>query len=65
MRVILQGGWGGWPTGNEKEAKQLPSTAGPGNMLGCSLISIHYLWAIHPIRPVILGQVGLKLGLVT
>ena len=35
-----------------KEAKQLPSTAGPGNMLGCSLISFHFLWAIHPIRPV-------------
>ena len=36
-----------------KEAKQLPGTAGPGNMLGCSLISFHFLWAIHPIRPVI------------
>ena len=35
-----------------KEAKQLPRTAGPGNMLGCSLISFHFLWAIHPIRPV-------------
>ena len=29
-----------------KEAKQLPGTAGPGNMLGCSLISFHFLWAI-------------------
>ena len=35
-----------------KEAKQLPGTAGPGNMLGCSLICFHFLWAIHPIRPV-------------
>ena len=35
-----------------KEAKQLPGTAGPGNMLGCSLIFFHFLWAIHPIRPV-------------
>ena len=35
-----------------KEAKQLPGTAGPGKMLGCCLISFHFLWAIHPIRPV-------------
>ena len=35
-----------------KEAKQLPGTAGPGNMLGCCLISFHFLWVIHPIRPV-------------
>ena len=35
-----------------KETKQQPGTAGPGNMLGCSLISFHFLWAIHPIRPV-------------
>ena len=36
-----------------KEAKQLPGTAGPGNMLGCCLISFHFLWAIHPIHPVL------------
>ena len=36
-----------------KEAKQLPGTAGPGNILGCCLISFHLLWAIHPIRPVL------------
>ena len=35
-----------------KEAKQLPGTAGPGNMLGCCLIYFHFLWAIHPIRHV-------------
>ena len=34
-----------------KEAKQLPGTAVPGNMLGCCLIYFHFLWAIHPIRP--------------
>ena len=28
-----------------KEAKQLPGTAGPGNMLGCCLIFFHFLWA--------------------
>ena len=36
-----------------KEAKQLPGTAGPGNMLGCCLISFNFLWAIHPICPVV------------
>ena len=35
-----------------KETKLQPSTAGPGNMLGCCLISFHFLRAIHPIRPV-------------
>ena len=35
-----------------KEIKQQPGTAGPGNMLGCYLLSFHFLWAIHPIRPV-------------
>ena len=29
-----------------KETKQQPCTAGPGNMLGCCLISFHFLWAI-------------------
>ena len=29
-----------------KEAKQQPGTAGPGNMLGCCLVSFHILWAI-------------------
>ena len=38
-----------------KEIKQQPDTAGPGNILGCCLLSFHFLWplwAIHPIRPV-------------
>ena len=38
-----------------KEAKQLPGTAGPGNMLGCCLISFHFRCDIHPIRPVDTG----------
>ena len=42
-----------------KEAKQLPGTAGPGNMLGCCLIYFHFLWAIHPIRPVLLSSAHL------
>ena len=29
-----------------KETKVQPGTAGPGNMLGCSLVSFHFLWAI-------------------
>ena len=29
-----------------KETKLQPGTAGPGNMLGCSLVSLHFLWAI-------------------
>ena len=29
-----------------KETKQEPGTAGPDNMLGCCLISFHFLWAI-------------------
>ena len=37
-----------------KDTKQLPGTAGPGNMLGFCLISFHFLLAIHPIRPVLL-----------
>ena len=29
-----------------KDTKQQPGTAGPGNMLGCCLISFHFMWAI-------------------
>ena len=29
-----------------KETKQLPGTAESGNMLGCCLVSFHFLWAI-------------------
>ena len=36
-----------------KEAKQEPGTAGPGNRLGCCLISFHFLCYIHSIRPVL------------
>ena len=35
-----------------KEIMQQPGTAGSGNMLGCCLLSFHFLWAIHPIRHV-------------
>ena len=36
-----------------KENKQQPGTAGSGNMIGCTLVSFCFLWAIHPIRPVV------------
>ena len=29
-----------------KETKQEPGTDGPGNKLGCCLVSFHFLWAI-------------------
>ena len=29
-----------------KETKQQPGTAGTANMLGCCLVSFHFLWAI-------------------
>ena len=29
-----------------REFQQQPGTAGPGNMLGCCVISFHFLWAI-------------------
>ena len=35
-----------------KEIKKQPGTAGPGNLLGCYLVSFHFLWVIHSIRPV-------------
>ena len=35
-----------------KEIKQQPGTARPGNLLGCCLLSFHFLWSIHPIHPV-------------
>ena len=38
-----------------KETKQQPGTAGQGNILGFCLVSFHFLWAIHPIRPVTVG----------
>ena len=38
-----------------REIQQQPGTARPGNMLGCCLISFHFLWAIHSIRPVLLN----------
>ena len=47
-----------------KETKQLPGTDGAGNMIGCCLIYFHFLWAIHPIRPVQRGAKEWALGCV-
>ena len=41
-----------------KENKQQPGTAGPGNMPGCCLVSYHFLWAIRPIRPAMVIDLG-------
>ena len=35
-----------------KETKQQPGTAGPGNMLGCCLVSINFLWGKLSMRTV-------------
>ena len=35
-----------------KEVKQQPSTAGPGNLLGCFLVSLCFLCDIHYIHSV-------------
>ena len=40
-----------------KETKVQPGTAGPGNMLGCSLVSFHFRWAILCPQPVCILQV--------
>ena len=42
----------------EMENKLQPSTAGPSNMLGCCLISFHFLWAVLPIHPVLYEAAG-------
>ena len=40
----------GWMANRKwKEIKQEPGRAVQGNMLGCCLLSFHFLWAIHPI----------------
>ena len=39
-----------------KETKLLPGTAGPGNMLGSSLVSFNFLWAILCPQAVEVGE---------
>ena len=41
-----------------KETKQEPGTTGPGNMLGCCLVSFHFLWAILSMSTVNHGRKG-------
>ena len=42
--LAVQGGWGGWPTGNGKKLSSSQAQLGQAQCLG----------AIHPIRPVVL-----------
>ena len=51
--VCLQGGWGGWPTGNGKKLSNSQACCLAQLCLACCLVSFHFLWAIHPIRPVL------------
>ena len=47
-----------------KETKQEPGTAGPGNRLGCCLVSFHFLWAILcPEAVYLLIKVGLTMSM--
>ena len=46
-------GWMGWMSPRKwKETKQQPGTAGPGNILGCCLVSFRFLRDIHSIHSV-------------
>ena len=40
-----------------RETKQEPGTAGPGNMLGSCLVSLHFLWAILSTSTVVLFSI--------
>ena len=42
----------------QKETKQHPGTAGPGNILGCCLVYLRFLYDIHSIYPVYAGDCG-------
>ena len=44
-----------------KKNKQPPGTAGPGNMLGCCLISFHFWCDIYLIRPVQICEIPSRL----
>ena len=39
-----------------KETKQETGTAGPGNTLGCCLVSLHFLWTILSLSTVVLDR---------
>ena len=41
-----------------KETKQQLGSAGTGNMLGCCLVSFHFLWAILSTSTVLTGLHG-------
>ena len=45
-----------------KETNLQPGTAGPGNMLGCCLVSFHFLWVILCPQAVQSGYIGCNTG---
>ena len=45
-----------------KETKLQPGIAGPGNILGCCLISFHFQWAILSTSTVQPADIGLPTG---
>ena len=47
--MSVQGGWGGWPTGNGKKLSNSEAKPGPA-VPGSCLASFHFLWAIRPIQ---------------
>ena len=52
-RMPLQSGWSGiqWMSHRkQKDTKQQPGTAGPGNIFGCCLVSLRFLCDIHCIH---------------
>ena len=48
----------GLPHMKWKETKQQPCTDEPGNMLGCCLVSFHFLWGKLSTRTVDIGYKG-------
>ena len=68
---FIMDGWGaggalfstgrmGWMSHRKwKESKQQPTMLPGPAVSGCCLISSHFLWAINPIRPVVVDWVGL------
>ena len=46
----------------QKETTQQPDTAGPGNILGCCLVSLCFPCDIHPVHPVQPADIGWHSG---
>ena len=46
----------GWPTGNGKKLSNCQAQLGQATCLAVAYFPYHFLWAIHPIRPVHITQ---------